>query len=376
MPPASTAPRPGRTGRRRDGDLRRVDAVGDLDEVGGHRLRRRAAAQTPGQLRGPSAQQAEVTGADRPARPGEQGEQRGVGGDVVHEVQDRDDLGHLGKPQQPVEADDLDRDARVRQGVEDLGGVRVVARQDSGLGPRHAAVVRVGGAHAGHQRSQLATVRLVDRRADDAVARLGLGLERRDGVVRVVERRRQQVGGLEDPPLRAPVDGERVGPHRPGRGRERLGEVEDVGDRRAAPAVDRLVGVADRGHGVPPTAGRIGAGEDPRQHDRLGHRGVLVLVEQHHPELLPLGRTHVGLERGESRAELDLVGEVHEPQVGLEPPVGLHQPEQLTAPVDRAHRVADRVEVGLAVLARLLLGHGADEPVALGRIELRGPPPR
>ena len=214
----------------------------------------------------------------------------------MHQVQDRDDLGDLGEPQQAVEADDLDRDARVGEGVEDLGGVRVVAREDPGLGPGHAPVVRMRGAHACDQGRELVAVGLVDRGGDDAVARLGLGLERRDGVVGVVERSCQQVRGFEDPPLGASVDGEGVRRHGAGHGGERLGEVEDVGDRRAAPAVDRLVGVADRGHRVPAAAGRVGAGEDPRQHDGLGDRGVLVLVEEHHPELVALEHSDVGLQ--------------------------------------------------------------------------------
>ena len=124
----------------------------------------------------------------------------------------------------------------------------------------------------------------------------GLGSSGATASWRVVERSRQQVGGLEDPPLGASVDGERVRRHGAGHGGERLGEVEDVGDRRAAPAVDRLVGVADRGHRVPAAAGRVGAGEDPRQHDGLGDRGVLVLVEEHHPELVALERADVGLQ--------------------------------------------------------------------------------
>ena len=72
-----------------------------------------------------------------------------------------------------------------------------------------------------------------------------------------------------------------------------------------APAVDRLVGVADRRHGVP-------AGEQPGQHGGLGDRGVLVLVEEHDLEALALQHADVGLLHGEPRAELDLVGEVHQ----------------------------------------------------------------
>ena len=44
---------------------------------------------------------------------------------------------------------------------------------------------------------------------------------------------------------------------------------------------------------------------------------------------LPLQRADVGLLDGEPGAELDLVGEVHQPEVALEPAVGLDQAEQL-----------------------------------------------
>ena len=65
------------------GDLGRVDAVGDLDQLVGDRALSASRAAPPGQLGGAPPEQPQVARADRPARPGEQGEQRGVGGDVV-----------------------------------------------------------------------------------------------------------------------------------------------------------------------------------------------------------------------------------------------------------------------------------------------------
>ena len=75
-----------------------------------------------------------------------------------------------------------------------------------------------------------------------------------------------------------------------------------------------------------------------------------------------LERADVGLLAGQPGAELDLVGEVHQPEVALEPPVGLDQPEQLGAPVDRVDRLLDRLAVGGAVLAGDLLGQRPLEP--------------
>ncbi len=98
----------------------------------------------------------------------------------------------------------------------------------------------------------------------------------------------------------------------------------------------------------------------------LGDRGVLVLVEEHHLELAPLDDAHVGLLDGQPGAELDLVGEVHQAQVALEPSVAGDQLEQLGAPVDREHRLLAGLAVALAVLAGDLGGELALEA-------LRGP---
>ncbi len=340
-------------------DLGRVDAVGDLDEVGGDRRRARAPAPAPAELGGTPTQQAEVARPDRPPGAGEQGQQRRVRGHVVHQPQGRHDLRDLGQPEQPGEPDDLDGDVGVGQRVEHLGRVRVVARQHADPRPRALGGPVVRRSHPVDERGQLVDVGLVDGGRHHADERTVLRVEALHGVERVVQRSGQAVGGLEDAPVGASVHRQRVRRHRPGRARERLREVEDVADGGTAPAVDGLVRVADRGHRVP-------VAEQPGQHDRLRDRGVLVLVEQHDPELLALGRPHLRLLRGEPRTELDLVGEVHEPEVRLEPPVGRDQPEQLAAPVDGAHRVGDRREVGLAVLVRLLDGVGAQEGLPLG----------
>ena len=73
------------------------------------------------------------------------------------------------------------------------------------------------------------------------------------------------------------------------------GEPRQVGRRRAAPAVDRLDRVADRGQRQPVVDP---AAEQRRQRDPLRVPGVLVLVEQHHPEAVPQLRTHL---RGTAR---------------------------------------------------------------------------
>ena len=90
----------------------------------------------PGQRARPVAQQRQVARADRPARPVEQVEQLGVGGQVLEQREGGDDLGHLGQPEQPLQADDLDRDPARRQGVEDVGRMAVVAGEHADLAPQ------------------------------------------------------------------------------------------------------------------------------------------------------------------------------------------------------------------------------------------------
>ena len=197
-------------------DLGRVDAVGDGDQVVVDRRRRRAAAPRTGQLPGAVAEQLEVARTDGPPRPGQQGEQRCVGGDVLEQVQDGDDLRDLGQPQQPGQPDDLDRDAGLGQRVEDLGGVRVVPGQDADVGPQLGPRAAVHLRHGLREPGQLLALGLEDAGGDDSLVGLGLGLERPHGVGPVVERRGQAVGDREDPAVGAPVDRERVRRHGPG----------------------------------------------------------------------------------------------------------------------------------------------------------------
>ncbi len=303
----------------------------------------------PARMRRPSAEQAEVSRADRPARTREQGEQGGVGGDVVEQVQGGDDLGDLGQPDQPGQADDLDGHVTGRQGVEHVGRVGVVAGEHADVGPLGPGLV--SGADLVGQPGELVGLGRQHPRRHLSLTGVGLGGQADDlaGVL-VVERLGQPVGHLEDAAVGAAADGERVRRDAPptSRGREGVGEVEDVGHRRAAPAVDRLVGVTDRGHGVP-------AREQPRQHGGLGDGRVLVLVEEHHREPLALHHADVGLLHGEPGAQLDLVGVVHQPEVALEPAVSHDEVHQLATALDGVDRLRGRLEVGLAALAGLLL---------------------
>ena len=120
-------------------------------------------------------------------------------------------------------------------------------------------------------------------------------------------------------------------------GREVLREVLDVVDAGAAPAVDRLAGVADGHHRMP-------VAEDPLQQHALRDRGVLVLVEQHDA----VARAKVGDDVGEALHDLagqpDLVGEVEHVAGGLlRPPLHDEVGEQ-GALRGRAHVGADLLQ--------------------------------
>ena len=249
-------------------------------------------------------------------------EQLRVGRQVMQQGQGGEYLGHLRQPQQAVQADDLDRDLRRGQRVEDIGRVRVVPDEHADLAPRRRRHRRVRVRHLGGQPRELPGIRLVDDGLHIAhlvrpcLQRLHLR-ERR------VERGRQPVGHLEDPPVGSPVDRQREAADLSTAGqREVVAEMQDVGDRRATPAVDRLVGVADGGD-------RMAAGEESAKHHRLANGRVLVFVEQNDPVLLPLEVTDDRVGVREPGGQGDLVGEVHQPQRRLELAVLVHEVERL-----------------------------------------------
>ena len=117
---------------------------------------------------------------------------------------------------------------------------------------------------------------LLDRLGPGGLDASGTG-ERRRGQRRLrdprVERLDDRVGGIEDDAGIAPARRQVVHARRRADVGEVVREPREVGGARAAPSVDRLVGVADRHHRVPAEQGR----QQPGLHDAR----VLVLVEQH-----------------------------------------------------------------------------------------------
>ena len=242
--------------------------------------------------------------------------------------------------------------------------MRVVAGQHADLTPGRLGHLGTGRDHPVGQPGQLVVVRLVHDRGHLAGSGTGLGLQRQQLRPAGVELGGQVVGGGQDPLVGAAVDGEGVRRGPAVTGREARRELEDVGDRGTAPAVDRLVGVTDRGDRVPEAALGIRPREQSAQHQRLGDRGVLVLVEEDHLELAALDLAHLGTGLRQPGGERDLVGEVHQAEVRLEPAVGLDQADQLGPLVDRRDRLLVLLAVGLAVLGR----HPVDEPRPLAGV--------
>ena len=99
--------------------------------------------------------------------------------------------------------------------------------------------------------------------------------------------------------------GRRRGPERPDPGHhgEVGGEPPQVARARAAPAVDGLARVTDRGHRMP-------AAEQRLQQHELGVAGVLVLVEQDHLVAGALGRPDLRVPGSDPGGERHLVGVV------------------------------------------------------------------
>ena len=127
----------------------------------------------------------------------------------MQEGQSRHHLGHLGQPEQTLQADDLDRDLSSGQRVEHVGGMRVVAGQHAD--PRPVAAQLLPGADdLLGQPGELVVVRVEHRRPHRSVAAPGRALERADGVGRSEQRLRELVGRLQDPCVRAAAHRQRV----------------------------------------------------------------------------------------------------------------------------------------------------------------------
>lgn len=268
--------------------------------------------------------------------------------------------------QQPGEADDLHGDVAGDEGALDLGEVGRCAAQDGDLAGRLSGADEMcdGVGEPVH----LLGVGAQQGAAHHAVPLGARG--RAEGLHARVQGAQgfcEAVGEVEEAAAAAAVLAERLagGGAAVGVG-EVFGEVVEVGDGGAAPAVDRLAGVADGGHRV-----ARAAAEQARQEDALGHGGVLVLVEQDHSELVAQDAADLGACAGERRGEGDLVAEVEEVAFAFGGPVAAHQFGQFTP---GGGRLGDLAQVGVGELDALQVAQqrGVVGPQVLGVYEVFG----
>ncbi len=217
---------------------------------------------------------------------------------------------HLGYHQQAAQADHLDRDAAALDGTPQRHELRSFPAQHGDVARPHPGRTPVGprppvrgAARLGReQRGDLPghPFRLVEHRVEQGTGhRAALGPVRarhQPGHVRglVPQVLLDGGGGVEDP--RGVPEAGREHQHGRGAGGGRGADRPDPGDQRevdgeppevaragAAPAVDGLARVTDRGHRMP-------AAEQGSQQHQLRVAGVLVLIEQDHLVAGPLGR--------------------------------------------------------------------------------------
>ena len=155
--------------------------------------------------------------------------------------------------------------------------------------------------------------------------------------LRFGELRDHDVGRLQDPGARAEVRVERkLHGRRTVGARELLREVQQVEQAGAAPRVDVLVGVAHGRH-------RMSFAEHARDQLRLRDVGVLVLVEQHGAEPLPVLGGHLRVLLDHLERQRDLVAEVDRAQVALQLPEDRGSARQLDPLQRRAIRAVGTV---------------------------------
>ncbi|CAM3299750.1 hypothetical protein STAL104432_19110 [Streptomyces albus] len=308
------------------GEGPQLGRVGALDGGGQPLVRVRAlvtGALVGDQQGGAAAEQRQVAGADPPAGAGQQPHQRRVGGGVLEDLADGHQVGDLRQVQQPGQADHLDGQVPRGQSALDLGEIGGTAAQDGDLTRRRAGVHQVG--EGVGEPGDLLRLGVQQGDADEAVVfGTGRGAERLDPFVPLPQGRGQPVGEGQQPAAAAPVLAQRLAAGRGAVGvREVAGEVVEVGDGGAPPAVDGLAGVADGGHRV---AGALP--EQSGEQDPLGDGGVLVLVQQDDGELFAQRPGDVG-QLCEAGGQRDLVAEVDAFQFPFAGAVLLDEAQQL-----------------------------------------------
>ena len=294
------------------------------DDVGMQRLEGAVVtADPPGQL----TQRPQICHADPPARTGEQPDQRRPRTRVADDPERRDDIDHLRRGQQPAEAEDTMRDAAPAQGIGEMHHVLLAAKEHGPRrrGARSRALMPYAREPVRHRIGLRVDVG-VDVDLHLARARTRTRPQAFDGDRNALgEGRQHGVGRTQHVDTVAPARHQSEGLGRTG-GAECRREVAEVAGAGPSPAVDGLMGVADRHHR------RVaeGGGEQLGLHDGR----VLVFVQQHDaitvPQLLADRRVRIDDVAGSGH----LVGEVDHAVAELSPGV---LPRQVGEEVECAH---------------------------------------
>ena len=277
----------------------------------GHRFVERlqggvVARDATGELR----QRTEVGQADGPARPREEADERRAGPGIGDDPQRRHDIDHLRRRQESAQAEDPMRDAARAQRFPESHHVLLVAEQHGAR--RRPPRTRPLRSHPREPARHAIRLR-VQVRFDCQLDGAGRGVR---SWPQLPDRDRRGYGERSEHRIRRLQDALGVPPARQkgvlpalARIRERTGEPAQVARARAAPAVDRLVRVADRHHA------RVT--EELREQVALHDGRVLVFVEEHDPVPVPQLSCNARMPAHDVERPRDLVGEVQHTQPPL-----------------------------------------------------------
>ena len=322
------------------------------------------------ELARPRGEHVEVGRTQPDQRAGQQSDETVAAGGILHDPEQAHQVGDLGCHQQPAHTDDLDRQAGLLECVDEQREQRPFAAEHRG---RRKVAVGAGMPALGQPLRDVGRFGLdgLQPRGEN-LTRPGrrAGRERRDGDrAALAQRRRDDIGRVEDRAVVAPT-----GRQRTYRGATRLvGEVVGVGAERrragTAPAVDRLVRVADGGD--PHRLARCD--EQVLEQLQLRFAGVLELIQQHRLEPATFERADAREPAGQGSRQAHLVGEVERRPRMLELPVALdHRQHRATRPQRLQQIAIDGVLVLLQPGGLVEVTQPGDERLDLGAHLLGG----
>ncbi len=256
----------------------------------------------------PACQRSEVTEAQAIRRSEEQSRERRRVVGATQDAQPGVEVGDLGDVEQAAERCDLDRDPAAFEGLAHEDDLPVTAEQHRDVSPlevrRFVQAVDAlgdpfglidGGSEAGDLHPALVGRFECSEPFDAAASDLSTNA----------------LGEVDDRVPRSAIHAQGgVGRRLPGRGGEVVGESREVPQGRAAPLIDRLVGVSDGGHREP-------VAEEGAEELALCRVRVLVLVEEDDPVAASEACGDRRMLGHDPMGEPNEVAVVHEPEAPL-----------------------------------------------------------